>query len=143
MRKQLTIAALFSALSAGSVYILVDGQHQQVALVDELGATVEITGIARTPIGNAVRDSGAIGVVECARGVISNMPDALYCTDGKTAGFVLEETTADALLTESGADAEAVRLAVEGGRIYAQPKRRKTEETPDSKGKSKETRRGR
>jgi hypothetical protein len=84
----------------------------------------EITGAAKSPFAQALADSGA-SQVHCKRGVIANKPaNAMYCEDGKSAGFLVPSKAADDLVSEAesklpGLVASDLRVTVEtDGKVY-------------------------
>lgn len=84
-RSSIAVAAAFGA---GLV-----GGHMMTAEVTEPPATEVVQPLPDSVRGKAER-AGATGAVSCARGVISNAPDRVYCTDGGTAGFFVTESEA-------------------------------------------------
>jgi hypothetical protein len=102
--------------------ILVQGDERiPVEVVD---ASAELTGAAAGPLTARVAESGAQGELLCKRGVISNLPpDTLYCTDGKTAGFVVPDKVAEDLVSELddklGVTSDELRVEVHEGKVYA------------------------
>lgn len=113
--------ALGLALGALGVVLLSDGTTQAVQLAQ---GAAELTGATADVLATKLVESGAQGAVTCKRGVLSNMPEVTYCTDGKTAGFVLDVKTEADLTTEvdeklGGLVADALTIqADESGRVY-------------------------
>lgn len=86
----LTLGALLAASVAGNVYL---GSGEQVELVGEVGgAPVDLPQAARDKVLAQAAEAGAKPVVMCRLGVISNYPTRVYCTDGHTAGWLLDES---------------------------------------------------
>lgn len=112
-KTKIALAVAVAALTAGQLYLLVDGKPVQVDVLpnEPLAAAVEIKGAAAAVIADAYVQAGAAGDLVCQRGVISNHPDRIYCTDGRTAGFLLPPEVESAV-----ASSAAVR--VEGGKVY-------------------------
>ena len=80
--------------------------------------TVQLVGAAAAPFVTKAVEAGAAGAIECKRAVISNHPDRVYCTDGKTAGWLIGNTLALALLNEvksklPSVTADEVRLSID------------------------------
>ena len=91
---QITITALLVALSGGGIYAynsLLD-RYEQLELKVEapINNPVKYTGAGEEELKEQLRESNAQGAVVCKQGIVSNMPpETVYCSDGKTAGFVL------------------------------------------------------
>ena len=114
--------ALGIALGASGVVLLDDGKPQAVQIAQGVAA---LTGTVADVLVAKLAESGAVPEgVTCRRGVLSNMPETTYCTDGKTAGFVLDEKTEADLTTEideklGGLVADSIMVqADESGRVY-------------------------
>ncbi len=111
---KLTLAALLAAALAGNVYLLVDGKPVPVEIADVAAppTAAELTGDAKTPLLEAAERAEAKGGIVCRHGVIANHPTDVYCTDGGTAGWLLDKATAAALFGEASAKVEGVADAV-------------------------------
>ena len=86
---------------------------------------VEVKGASKTALAKHLAESGAQGTVTCKRGAVSNEPSKVYCTDGGTAGFLLDAATDAALLAELSSgdvDATEAELEVIGGKVHARGK---------------------
>lgn len=85
---------------------------------------IEVAGGAKTKLAAQLEESGAQGAVTCKRGAVSNEPDKVYCTDGLTAGFLLDAATDSALLGEVASKAgelasDDIEIQAADGKIYA------------------------
>ena len=83
---------------------------------------VEVTGASKVALAKHLAESGAVGTVTCKRGAVVNEPTRVYCTDGGTAGFLLDAATDAALLAELSSgdvDATEAELEVIGGKVHA------------------------
>ena len=67
-------------------------------------AASEISGQGKTPLLAAIAKAGGVGDLTCERGTISNHPARVFCTDGKTAGFLLPAGLEKKLFDEVKAD---------------------------------------
>lgn len=109
--------------ASGFVFV----ENEQPIAAQEAVLLEEITGDSKNEITAKITESGASSDIVCKQGVISNHPDKTYCTDGKTAGFLLTEESA-ALLKEEVEDkapelvAEAVTIKNEEGKLYIEAK---------------------
>jgi hypothetical protein len=84
--------------------------------------SVEVKGASKTALAKHLAESGAVGRVTCKRGAVSNEPGRVYCSDGGTAGFLLDPATDAALLEElSAGDVEATEAELEviDGKVHA------------------------
>ena len=117
-KTKLTLSAHLALSVSGGVYLLDKGSYSQVELAPDVSSSVVVTGAASEPLAQAVVDSGAVGSLSCKSGVISNLPpETVYCTDGKTAGFVLPSKVAGDLLDETD-HGDEFRLDVSAGKVY-------------------------
>ena len=128
MNKKLILGlstALGLSIIGNGIFLLDSGQSSPDQLV---AGSVELSGGSKSPLVAAINQSGASGEVICERGVISNMPDRTYCTDGKTAGFILTVQAAAALVSETesklpGMVSDSLTLQIdEVGKLYVSSK---------------------
>lgn len=124
-RANVTLATLFALSAAGNLYGVYKGTTYQLTIAEAGPDSVELTGAAVAPFVAKAQEAGASGQIECRRGVISNHPTRVYCTDGKTAGWLIGMTMAQALLAEvrdkiPGVTADEVFLLTDAdGRLWA------------------------
>src|SRR3990167_8196890 len=85
---KLTLTMLLAGIIGGTVVSIAGGRQQEIELVD---VPADATELVPADAGVLVIESEraeASGTITCTIGVISNMPRACYCTDGKTAGWI-------------------------------------------------------
>lgn len=95
-------AGLLAGIVATTIY-LDEGSGTRFEVVPEApAAAVEIVdGIAKEAAIAALTRAGTSGA-RCDFGVVANKPDYWYCTDGGTAGFLLDDATSSGLGLASG-----------------------------------------
>lgn len=84
-KKNVALAVLLAAALASNAYLL---RRADLAIVESAPA-VELTGEAKASLVTAMTQAAASGPIVCERGVISDLPDRVYCKDGGTAGFLI------------------------------------------------------
>lgn len=114
-RKTVTLSALLALTMSGLVYTVIDGRQVQIVITERPKEAVEIKDEAAVaPLLAQITDSGARGELTCRRGVIDNAPLRIYCTDGVTAGFLLDPAAEAAV-------GEAATVQLLDGKPYATP----------------------
>lgn len=116
-KTNLTLAALLTLVTGGFIYAIQDGKQSQVQVVEAITGASEVTDSrAKAPVLQQVADSAASGPLHCERGVTrdgkGDVIDRVYCTDGKTAGFLLDPAAESAL-----GDSSTVQVI--DGKVYA------------------------
>lgn len=119
--KEISLAALLAFAAAGNVYLLMDKQTYVADVKEAAPTKVELTGEVGETVLAQAQQAGAVGEIKCRRGVISNAPDRLYCTDGKTAGWLVDEDKAVDLEAVAAKQDGDVDLVLNGGKIEVAP----------------------
>ncbi len=124
-RATVTLATLLALSAAGNLYGVYRGQTYQLTTAEGGPNAVELTGPGAAPFVAKAQEAGASGHIECRRGAASNYPLRVYCADGGTAGFLVGNVLAQAIIDEvkaklPGVTRDEVRLLVDAdGKLWA------------------------
>ena len=96
------LSAAVGAIVASGVLTLSTGEKINVDVYKPTGTTglLEVSGASKNALTTKLSESGAQGSVRCKLGEAVNEPSKWYCTDGGTAGFLLDAATQTSLVAE-------------------------------------------